>query len=170
MSLTSSTFDGLHEAVGTRGFAFVEGAAMRDILAPFGGVPDWDAFAESWNRLELDTYMADGGRYRKRRHATFRAPVSGAITRQPHQAHYQSLDYNPVNGGIERWFEPGSELLVVRDTEEAVAAYRALLDDPGQAEQLGRRARERVLDEHTYRHRARRLLDLIGIGARAHGD
>ena len=27
----------------------------------------------------------------------------------------------------------------------------------------GRRARERVLDEHTYRHRARRLLDLIGL-------
>ena len=29
---------------------------------------------------------------------------------------------------------------------------------PAQAEELGRRARERVLDEHTYRHRARQLL------------
>jgi hypothetical protein len=29
---------------------------------------------------------------------------------------------------------------------------------------MGRRARERVLDEHTYAHRARRLLELVGLG------
>ena len=28
------------------------------------------------------------------------------IRRKPHQPHYQSRDYNPLNGGIERWFEP----------------------------------------------------------------
>jgi hypothetical protein len=28
---------------------------------------------------------------------------------------------------------------------------------------MGRRARERVLDEHTYRHRARQLLELLGL-------
>ena len=43
-----------------------------------------------------------------------------------------------------------------RRAEEAVAAYRELLADPAQAEELGRRARERALDEHTYAHRARR--------------
>ena len=37
---------------------------------------------------------------------------------------------------------------------------------PAQAEELGARARERVLDEHTYRHRARQLLALVGLGAR----
>ena len=46
---------------------------------------------------------------------------------------------------------PGRELIVVADADEATAAYRELLDDPAQAEELGRRARERVLDEHTYR-------------------
>jgi len=70
---------------------------------------------------------------------------------------------NP-NEGIERWFEPGRELLVVNDADEATATYRELLADPAQAEELGRRARERVLDEHTYAHRARRLLDLLGLG------
>jgi spore maturation protein CgeB len=65
--------------------------------------------------------------------------------------------------GIERWFEPGSELLVVSSAEEATAAYRDLLADPAQAEALGRRARERVLDEHTYLHRARQLLSLLGV-------
>ena len=33
---------------------------------------------------------------------------------------------------------------------------------------MGRRARERVLDEHTYRHRARRLLELLDLGVAAH--
>jgi glycosyltransferase involved in cell wall biosynthesis len=69
---------------------------------------------------------------------------------------------NPVDG-IERWFEPGRELLVVSSAEEATAAYHELLADPAQAEELGRRARERVLDEHTYAHRARRVLELVGL-------
>ena len=54
--------------------------------------------------------MADGGRYRKRRHAVF--AVSGAgIVRQPAQPHYQSRDYNALNGGIQRWFEPVTETI-----------------------------------------------------------
>lgn len=73
---------------------------------------------------------------------------------------------NPLNG-VERWFEPERELRVVTGADEAVEAYSELLADPAQAEALGRRARERVLDEHTYAHRARRLLDLIGLGTPA---
>jgi spore maturation protein CgeB len=57
---------------------------------------------------------------------------------------------------------------VVSSAEEAMEAYRELLDDPGVAEALGARARERVLDEHTYLHRARRLLSLIGVGDVVH--
>ena len=76
---------------------------------------------------------------------------------------------NPVEG-MERWFEPGRELLVVSTADEATAAYSELLADPAQAEELGRRARERALDEHTYAHRARQLLELVGarepVGAR----
>jgi spore maturation protein CgeB len=55
----------------------------------------------------------------------------------------------------------------VSDANEAVSAYRDLIADPGAAADLGRRARERVLDEHTFVHRARRLLELLGIGATA---
>ncbi|HUZ16234.1 MAG TPA: glycosyltransferase [Gaiellaceae bacterium] len=73
---------------------------------------------------------------------------------------------NPL-AGVERWFEPERELRVVSGVDQAVEVYGELLADPGQAEELGRRARERVLDEHTYAHRARRLLDLIGLGAHA---
>ena len=70
---------------------------------------------------------------------------------------------NPYEG-IERWFEPGRDLVVVHSEDEAVETYRELLADPGAAEELGRNARERVLEEHTYAQRARRLLDLVGVG------
>lgn len=79
---------------------------MRSVIDGFGPLADWETFAEGWNELALDTYMADGGRYRRRRHAVFSAPSSGPIVRDVHQPHYQSVDYNPLHGGIERWFEP----------------------------------------------------------------
>jgi spore maturation protein CgeB len=69
---------------------------------------------------------------------------------------------NPY-AGIERWFEPGEELLVVEGADGAVDAYEQLLADASAAAELGRRARERVLEEHTYRHRAQRLLELVGL-------
>jgi hypothetical protein len=50
--------------------------------------------------------MADGGRYRKRRHATFSAVTGEPVQRAAHQPHYQSRDYNPLNGGVARWFDP----------------------------------------------------------------
>jgi hypothetical protein len=71
---------------------------------------------------------------------------------------------NPCEG-LDRWFEPGRELLVVSGADEAAAAYEELLDDLGRAEELGRAARERALDEHRYVHRARRLLELVGLAA-----
>jgi spore maturation protein CgeB len=94
------------------------------------------------------------------------AAVSGSSTCRPFElaAAGAAIVSNP-HAGIERWFEPGSELLVAASAGEAVDAYRLLLDDPAQAEAMGARARERVLDEHTYAHRARRVLDLLGIAA-----
>jgi len=51
--------------------------------------------------------MADGGRYRKRRHAIFATHGStGAPVLMPYQPHYQTLDYNSMNGGIARYFAP----------------------------------------------------------------
>jgi hypothetical protein len=96
----------LREAIAERGYAFVQGAAMRDLLASAGSLADWLRFAGSWNRLELDSYMADGGRYRRRRYAAYHAGRDGPFVRKPHQPHYQTLDYNPLHGGIARWFEP----------------------------------------------------------------
>lgn len=92
-------------ALRDQAYAFAQASEMLDVLASYGDLSDWPAFAESWNDLGLDNYMADHGRYRRRRHAVFAATVEG-IQRLPHQAHFQTLDYNVLNGGIERWFEP----------------------------------------------------------------
>ena len=100
------TIEPLCEAVTRVGFAFVPAATMQGILPSFGLLADWQAFAESWGDLRVDTYMADGGRYRQRRHAAYSVTRDGAIARKPHQAHFQTRDYNPLNGGIARWFEP----------------------------------------------------------------
>jgi spore maturation protein CgeB len=104
------------------------------------------------------------------------ARVNLCITRKPHATVHASSSCRPFElaaagaaivsnpyDGLERWFEPGSELLVASSKADAIVAYRQLLDDPAQAEEMGRRARERVLDEHTYRHRARQILELIGL-------
>jgi hypothetical protein len=99
----------LVESLSQDGFVFVRGDAMRRALEPFGVLDDWNAFAGSWNDLELDRHMADGGRYRRRRHAVFATGVEGGTERQPHQPHYQALDYNPLNGGVARWFAPMAE-------------------------------------------------------------
>jgi len=96
------------------------------------------------------------------------ASVPGSSTCRPFElaACGAAIVSNP-HEGIDRWFEPGRELIVVADADEATEAYRDLLADPAQAEELGRRARERVLDEHTYAHRARRLLELLDLGVPA---
>jgi hypothetical protein len=103
--------DRLEAAIARDGFAFVRAAAMEGALAGAGSLADWDDFTASWEDLRVDTYMADRGRYRKRRHAAFAAMPDGRITRKPHQPHYQGTEYNPLHGGIERWFEPISPVI-----------------------------------------------------------
>jgi hypothetical protein len=98
------------DSLRTDGYRFVRSSDMRALLEQSGPLTDWADFAASWNDLGADTYMADGGRYRKRRHAVF-AATSGGIVRQKAQPHYQSRDYNTMNGGIERWFEPVTEVV-----------------------------------------------------------
>lgn len=97
------------ESLRRTGFAHLLPAEARALVEVCGPLPDWDDFSASWNDLPHDGYMADGGRYRRRRHATFAVSRAGDIERRPHQPHYQSRDYNPLNGGVVRWFEPIEE-------------------------------------------------------------
>lgn len=95
------------EALKRDGFAFAGAEAMARAMGD-ADLAQWESFAQSWDGLGIDAYMADGGRYRRRRHAAFAVSREG-IARKPHQPHYQSRDYNPLNGGVERWFAPVAE-------------------------------------------------------------
>ncbi len=105
--------------VGRDGFAFVHDNEMRGVLEG-NGLTGWEAFAASWDDLGLDQHMADGGRYRRRRHGVFSASAEG-ITRLEHRPHYQSRDYNALNGGVARWFDPVTEAV------ERTGAFQAIL-------------------------------------------
>ncbi len=63
--------------------------------------------------------------------------------------------------GIEQWFEPGKELVLVHSAEEAIDRYRFLLAHETERQVIGRAARKRALAEHTFRHRAERLVRII---------
>lgn len=109
------------EELKERDFSFLA-APRAEAFYKLAGLKDWKGFAKSWNDLGLDRYMADGGRYRQRRYATYSVTKTDII-RKEHQPHYQSRDYNLLNGGIERWFSPVKEsigqhpalLAIIRD-------------------------------------------------------
>jgi hypothetical protein len=97
------------EALTKRDFLFIDSEKVLKLLSDINGEPAGQdpLFLESWNTLEQDQYMADGGSYRKRRHATYATWFAGESPRlMPHQPHYQTVDYNPLNGGVARYFSP----------------------------------------------------------------
>ena len=111
-----------------QGFVRLEASQTRDLLGS-DAMAGWGAFAASWNDLGLDTFMADGGRYRRRRFAAF-AVAPGRLERKPHQPHWQSRDYNPLNGGVQRWFEPVSEAIADHPVTRGVITAGLALFDP----------------------------------------
>ncbi|MCC2658377.1 MAG: hypothetical protein K0Q76_3485 [Panacagrimonas sp.] len=113
------------DSIARTGFVHLLPEPTRVLLEACGSLSDWDAFSASWNRLPHDGYMADGGRYRRRRHATFAVSRDGHAERRPHQPHYQSRDYNPLNGGVVRWFEPVEEDVGAGATMSAVLGFCA---------------------------------------------
>jgi len=106
------------------GFAFAPRQQVKDWLESFNGAAlnDWASFETSWNGMPLDQYMADGGRYRRRRYATLSA-ADGLIQLEPHQPHYQSLDYNPLNGGVAREYEAIPAHVIHGNTMQSVLHF-----------------------------------------------
>lgn len=136
--------DPLLAEVAARGFARVPGA---EVAARLGLTPAaLDDFARSWERLETDRFMADGGRYRRRRHANFsaRAGLPGHV-RNPHRPHFQAVVHNSLNGGVERWFAP------VEDGVADGPALHALLDLGRAVADAGRPGTDWFVEVHQFR-------------------
>jgi hypothetical protein len=109
--------------VRARGYAVLPAA---EVLALAQALPeDLRALEPGWDELPPDDYLRDGGRYRSRRHSCF-VVDDGQVQQASHRAHWQSLDYNAMHGGMLRMFEP------VAPGTVAAPAWAALLRGIGQ--------------------------------------
>ena len=114
--------------------------------------------------------------FSKLREYVCRSKINLCITRGAHASVYASSSSRPFELGalgacivanpylgIEEWFEPEKELVVVNSAEEAIERYRYLLRNDSERRAIGNAARQRVLKQHTFRHRARELLNIIKL-------
>ncbi|HQX94148.1 MAG: 2OG-Fe dioxygenase family protein [Thermomonas sp.] len=103
--------DGLEAVLRDRGFAVLAPAGVAALAGV--ALAELELLAASWDDLRPDAYLKDGGRYRKRRHSCFVADAAG-LRQVPHRMHWQSLDYNALHGGMQRWFDPVDPAVVAR--------------------------------------------------------
>lgn len=125
-----------------RGFAVLPSAGVAALAQ--ARPADFEALAPAWDDLPPDAYLRDGGRYRSRRHSCF--VVDGEQVRQvAHRAHWQSLDYNALHGGMLRMFEP-----IAPDTV-AAPVWASLLRGLGQWCSALRGPRPWFVEAHQFR-------------------
>lgn len=132
MTLPEETADqrALRARLEGAGFAFARAAETRAWLTRdrAQALSDWERFAAAWDGMPRDEYMKDGARDRRRRHAVLSAgPGETEARLEPRQPHYQSTDYNPLHGGIQRWFQPIDPGLIAGPTCSAVLAFGCAL-------------------------------------------
>ena len=107
----------LADALRLNGYA----VASAETVAELGdlALSDLQGLTQFWEGLPRDPYLKDGGRYRFRRHASYE--IKGEhLHLVPHRAHWQSVNYNALHGGIERWFEPVQTQLANNPTWQAL--------------------------------------------------
>jgi len=63
--------------------------------------------------------------------------------------------------GLSSWFEIGKEIFVVNNSEEIKEIYTYLIDDESLCIETGIKARQRILKDHTYEIRAKKLLSIL---------
>jgi hypothetical protein len=73
--------------------------------------PDWSLLAKTWDHLELDQYLKDGGKYRRRKHASA-IVTDKSIEIPPYRPHFQPVSYNALHGGMNRTFEPCDDVFL----------------------------------------------------------
>lgn len=143
ISVPSERLPRVRFVVGGNGFEIPLGRAERA-----GEVP-YSAFGQFVGRSKINLNIT------RRGHTS----VYASATARPFElAAYAACIVSQPYNGIEEWFQVGKELLVAKDEDHACELYGWLLDDEATAREFGRRARERVLREHTFRHRANEVV------------
>ncbi len=121
-------------------------------------------------RAETLPYLS----FNKMREYASRSKLNLCITRMAHASVYASSSSRPFElasmgccivgnpyAGIETWFEPGKEIVIVHSAEEAIDRYRYLLANDIDRKRVAAAAYSRVHKEHTMRHRARQLVEIV---------
>lgn len=125
-------------------------------------------------RAELLPYLS----FSKLREYACRSKLNLCITRRAHAETFASSSSRPFELaamgctivatpylGIETWFEPGREVIVVGSGEEAIDRMRYLLAHDSERQAIGAAAQARLLAQHTFRHRARELVQIVRAAA-----
>ena len=121
-----TTADHCLAALRESGFAVLDAAAVRALT---GACADsLKTLAHAWDDLAPDEYLKDGGRYRRRRHASLIAQ-GGGLHDVPHRPHWQPLAYNALHGGMQRWFAPVDAATRARGDWRALLAWLAQVAD-----------------------------------------
>ena len=97
------TIQDISDQLMERGFCFIDANTLSDFLGL--SFADFQGFATYWNDLHEDKHLKDLGRYRFRRHSSYIVDAEKVVL-APHRAHWQSLDYNALHGGMYRMFDP----------------------------------------------------------------
>ena len=108
----------LNAAIQHKGYGVISAASVAQWADC--SLDELRTLSPDWDNMPPDNYLKDGGRYRRRRHSSF-VFENGALHQVAHRAHWQSLDYNALHGGMERWFEP------MLDSTVASTAWSQLL-------------------------------------------
>lgn len=103
--------DTLGDVLRQQGYAVLDAASMCGLSGCH--LPALARLRGLWADLPADAYLRDGGRYRRRRHASF-VVQDGQLTQAPHRAHWQPLEYNALHGGMQRLFEPMTSEVVAQ--------------------------------------------------------
>jgi len=123
-SAPTTPLDGLATALARRGHAVLAPVDFARLAGT--SVVELDTLRPSWDALPLDAHLRDGGRYRRRRHASFIVD-GGDVRLMPQRAHWQPIEYNALHGGLERWFEPIEADVITRPPWRSVLlAFAAL--------------------------------------------
>jgi hypothetical protein len=112
--------------------------------------------------------------YNRLRELCCRSKINTNIGRASHTRVYASSSMRPFElaameccmvsnpySGLEEWFVPGQEMFMLSQPEEVLELYPWLWSHEEQRSQTGKMARARVLKDHTYKHRARELVQMI---------
>ncbi|MCR8644871.1 2OG-Fe dioxygenase family protein [Paenibacillus sp. N1-5-1-14] len=100
--------------VKANGYCFCGSAFFNQ--ADFYDEKEWNAFADSFNRLAVDKYMKDNGTYRLRRFATLDySTIDRVLSYDLARPYFQAPEINSLNGGIVRHFDPMEEEIVANN-------------------------------------------------------